>query len=111
MPRVVLVLRESVEMLTLDRHTREVIAASIREAVAEVYELYNEEWLTGRQLCEQVGFFTPDWLKRYGQLLPRERVGVLDDDGEHRTGWCYPKKKILRMIQDGRLRSLRLEKR
>lgn len=44
-------------MVALDRHTREVIAASIRAAVAEVHELYNKEWLTGRQLCEQVGFF------------------------------------------------------
>ena len=34
-------------------------------------------------------------------------VRVTDAQGiEHRTGWCYPKMKLLRMVHDGDLRGL-----
>lgn len=93
----------------LDRLTREAIAASVMKATREAAEMYDEVWLTGKQLGEQVGFFTREWLKRYGMTLPREAVKVKDRNGViHRTGWCYPKKKILRMIADGEMRGLEM---
>lgn len=95
----------------LDKLTREAIAASVMKATREANELYDEVWLTGKQLSEQVGFFKKEWLKRYGDALGRigcrKEVRVKDRNGViHRTGWCYPKKKILRMIADGEMDEL-----
>lgn len=93
--------------MTLDKQTREAIAASVRKAAMDANEIYDEVWVTGKQLSEQVGFFTKEWLKRYGMTLPREAVKVRDENGVvHRTGWCYPKKRILRMIAEGQMRQL-----
>lgn len=95
--------------MTLDKQTREAIAASVRKAVMDANEVYDEVWLTGKQLSEQVGFFKKEWLKRYGMTLPREAVKVRDENGVvHRTGWCYPKKRILRMIAEGEFRTLKV---
>ena len=95
--------------MILDKQTRMAVAAAVRTATMEANEVYNEEWLTGKQLCEQVGFFTKEWLKRYGMTLPREVVKVRDENGVvHRTGWGYPKKRILRMIAEGEFRDLRV---
>lgn len=96
-------------MQQIDKVTRDAIAASVKKAMIEAQEVYDEVWLTGKQLSEQVGFFTKEWLKRYGMTLPREAVKVKDRNGViHRTGWCYPKKKILRMIADGEMRGLKV---
>ena len=95
--------------MTLDKQTREAIAASVRKAVMDANEVYDEVWLTGKQLSEQVGFFTKEWLKRYGMTLPREALKVRDENGVvHRTGWCYPKRRILRMIAEGEFRTLKV---
>ena len=92
----------------LDRLTREAIQATVWKSVMEVNEVYDEVWLTGAQLTEQVGFFKKEWLKRYGDALAvlgcRQDVKVKDRNGViHRTGYCYPKKKILRMIASGEM--------
>lgn len=93
--------------MTLDKQTREAIIDGVRKAQVEMNEIYSEEWLTGDQLCKQIGFFTKEWLHNYGITLPRECVRVSDENGVcHKTRWCYPKKKILRMIHDGELRGL-----
>lgn len=95
--------------MTLDKETRKAMTAAIMRATMEAQEVYSEQWLTGEQLCAEVGFFTKEWLKRYGQTLPRERVRVILPDGkEHQTAWCYPKKKILRMVAEGELRAVRV---
>lgn len=93
--------------MALDKATREAIAASVRKATIEMQEVYQEQWVSGKQLCEEVGLFTEKWLKTYGDRLPRECLRVRTQDGvEHKTGWAYPKKKILRMIHDGELRMM-----
>ena len=93
--------------MTLDKQTRMAVASAVKKAAIEANEIYSERWLTADQLCETIGFFTKDWLKRYGSKLPRECVRVKDDNGvEHRTCWCYPLKRILRMVADGELRIL-----
>lgn len=95
--------------MNLDKQTRDAMIAVVRQATVEMHEVYQEQWLTGEQLSELVPFFTKDWLKRYGYLLPRECARVTDAHGiEHKSGWCYPKKKILRMVNEGKMRSLKM---
>ena len=38
--------------MTLDKATREAIAQAVRKAMIEMQEVYQEQWLTGEQLCE-----------------------------------------------------------
>ena len=35
----------------------------VRRAIEEEREMYDEVWLTEKQLLEQFGMFTHDWLK------------------------------------------------
>jgi hypothetical protein len=93
--------------MTLDKETRMAIQAAIKKAVMEANEIYNEEYLTPKQLCDQVPLFTKEWLRHNWRMLPSERVGWKDSDGvDHECTRCYPKKKILRMISDGAFRDL-----
>ena len=48
----------------------------VRRAVEEEREMYDEVWLTEKQLLEQFGMFTHDWLKKYGQCLQPARAIV-----------------------------------
>ena len=80
----------------------------VRRAVEEEREMYDEVWLTEKQLLEQFGMFTHDWLKKYGQCLQPARAIVVDEQGvERRSGWAYPKHKIQRMIATGEIMKLR----
>ena len=80
----------------------------VRRAVEEEREMYNEVWLTEKELIAQFGMFTKSWLKTYGHSLPRKRAIVCDERGErHSTSWCYPRNKIQRMIQSGEIEQLR----
>lgn len=85
------------------------VKAVVRRAVEEEREMYDEVWLTEKQLLEQFGMFTHDWLKKYGQCLQPARAIVVDEQGvEHPTqGWAYPKHKIQRMIASGEIMKLR----
>ena len=80
----------------------------VRRAVEEEREMYDEVWLTEKQLLEQFGMFTHDWLKKYGHCLQPARAIVVDEQGvERRSGWAYPKHKIQRMIASGEIMKLR----
>ena len=80
----------------------------VRRAIEEEREMYDEVWLTEKQLLEQFGMFTHDWLKKYGHCLQPARAIVVDEHGvEHRSGWAYPKHKIQRMIASGEIMKLR----
>ena len=98
-------------MNQLDKTTRDLIAASVERAVQKAMEDSNEVWLTAKQLCEQVGFFTVEWLKHYGRLLPREHSDIVNKYGDivHTSHWYYPKHKIQRMIQNGELRCITIK--
>lgn len=76
----------------MDRKLRyEIAQVFAGESVRYHYEVMNEVWLTGAKLTEQIQFFSPSWPKRYGYLLTRERMVMVDEDGvEHKFGWCYP---------------------
>ena len=80
----------------------------VRRAVEEEREMYDEVWLTEKELIAQFGMFTHDWLKKYGHCLQPARAIVVDEHGvERRSGWAYPKHKIQRMIASGEIMKLR----
>ena len=81
----------------------------VRRAVEEEREMYDEVWLTEKQLLEQFGMFTHDWLKKYGQCLQPARAIVVDEKGIERPtqGWVYPRHRIQRMIASGEITKLR----
>lgn len=84
------------------------VKAAVRRAVEEEREMYDEVWLTEKELIAQFGMFTHDWLKRYGHCLQPARAIVVDEHGvERRSGWAYPKHKIQRMIASGEIMKLR----
>ena len=84
------------------------LKAVVRRTMEEQMEMYSEVWLTEKQLLEQFGMFTHDWLKKYGHCLQPARAIVVDEQGvEHRSGWAYPKHKIQRMIASGEIMKLR----
>ena len=83
------------------------ILAIVRQAQIEAAEMYNEKYVTGAELCEQIAMFSPNWLENFGWKLPRERIEVTCDDGTRRvTRWGYPLHLIQRMIHEGRMRDL-----
>ena len=81
----------------------------VRRAIEEEREMYDEVWLTEKELIAQFGMFTHDWLKRYGHCLQPARAIVVDEQGvEHPTQrLAYPKHKIQRMIASGEIMKLR----
>ena len=84
------------------------LKAVVRRAIEEEREMYDEVWLTEKELIAQFGMFTHDWLKKYGQCLQPARAIVVDEQGvERRSGWAYPKHKIQRMIASGEIMKLR----
>ena len=85
------------------------LKAVLRRAIEEEHEMYDEVWLTEKELIAQFGMFTHDWLKRYGHCLQPVRAIVVDEQGvEHPTQrLAYPKHKIQRMIASGEIMKLR----
>ena len=83
--------------MKLDKETREAITAAVRAAQIEAVEMYDEKYVTGKELCQQIAMFSPNWLENFGWKLPRERIEVVDDSGERRvTRWGYPLHRIKR---------------
>ena len=93
----------------MDRMLRAEIVASVRQTVAEVLEGADEVWLSPDEFCKTFGMFSPEWLRKHGELLPREKVGIVMEDGtvKESRSWAYPKHKINRLIREGRLREIR----
>lgn len=88
--------------MTLDKATREAIAAVIEKKMTEKMEMYDEQWVSGKELCERISMFTPQWLKVYGSSLPRERMTFSVDGKTKHSHWCYPLHRIQRWIQEER---------
>ena len=84
------------------------LKAVVRRAIEEEREMYDEVWLTEKELIAQFAMFTHDWIKKYGQCLQPARAIVVDEQGvERRSGWAYPKHRIQRMIASGEIMKLR----
>jgi hypothetical protein len=78
---------------------------AVRDTLAKI----EERWLTADELCKQFGMISKEWLKEYGDTLPRERIIVEKLDGaKTRTRWGYPMHEINRMILDGRVKHLKV---
>ena len=91
----------------MDRMLRAEIIATVKQTMREVLEGADEVWLTPKQLLEQFGMLNQEWLNRNGELLPREYASVIwPGDKEVCTRYAYPKHKINRMIQEGKLKGL-----
>ena len=93
----------------MDRMLRAEIVATVRQTMTDVLEGADEVWLTQEEVCKQFGMFTIEWLRRHGSMLPRERVTIVLSDGNTITSkaWAYPKHRLNRMIQEGKLKCLR----
>lgn len=96
--------------MTLDKETRLAIAQVVEKTVQENMSSYCEVWLSEDELLKQFGMLSPNWVKRYGMLLPRTRfeVTIINKDGRKtkRTRWAYARNKIQKWIADGTIRTL-----
>lgn len=91
----------------MDRILRAEIIATVRQTMTEMMEGADEVWLKPKQLLEQFGMLSQEWLDTNGHLLPREYASVIWPDGiERSTRWAYPKHKINRMIVEGKLKGI-----
>lgn len=91
----------------MDRQLRQDIVKEFRRCM----EGLNERYVTAETLSRHVESLTPDWLKRNGSCFNRTKVIWTDDKGvEHTKGpWLYPLNQIMEMVQDGRIKELRVE--
>ncbi len=91
----------------MDRMFEAKLLALIDRKMTERLEGADEVWLKPKQLLEQFGMFSQEWLDENGHLLPREYASVIWPDGTEKcTRWAYPKHKINRMIQEGKLKAM-----
>jgi len=96
----------------MDKILRAEIVAEVKRSMAELNEVYQEEWLTKEQLCEQFPMFTLSWIKTFGEKssIPRERISVQSEDGSGvRSRFMYPKHKINRLIAEGYFRNIAID--
>lgn len=91
----------------MDTQLRKDIASAVESAVRDTISKMEERWLTGKQVCEHFAI-APEWLKEYGDTLPREPFIVETLDGKkHVSTYKYPMHKINQMIADGMMRKLK----
>ena len=97
--------------MELDRQMRREIAEQVAMAVRDTLSKIEERWLTADELCQHFGMFNKEWLKEYGDTLPRQRFVVETMDGQkHKTRWGYPLHEINAGIADGRFQKLKAMK-
>ena len=89
--------------MKLDRETQLMITQVVNDAVKRALEGAEERWLTRKQLLEQFGMLSEDWVKKHGKHLCPASAIVIEDGVEHVTREAYPLHKINRMIQENRL--------
>ena len=90
----------------MDRMLRAEIIATVRETMREVMEGAEEVYVTPEQLSERISFLPLEWIRRNGELLPRECAIVMVDGKPKKTNDGYPLHKIQRMIKEGKLKNL-----
>lgn len=89
-------------MVALSRDIREALMNVIEKSMTTVFAKMNEQWVTADELCQQFQMFTPDWLAKYGDVLPRKQAKLTHLDGTTRkTRWAYPRYQIAKNIADG----------
>lgn len=88
--------------MTFDKATRQAICEAVSREIAKQMEDYTERWLTAEEVCKTFGMISPDWLKRYGHKLPRERMEVTDSKTGKMTAsrWGYPLHRLQRFFAE-----------
>ena len=85
------------------------VSKTIQSEMAKItaaLELDREEWVTSKVLSERMPMLSADFIKKYGKVLPRERI-VYEEDGETKTTrFMYPLNKIGRLVASGQLRKI-----
>ena len=99
-------------MFNLPRELTNAILGCIRFTLQKCLREWKDEndevWLSKEDFLKQFGMFSDEWLKRYGEAIPRTQAIVTEADGEsHATRWAYARNKIQRMIADGSIKQLR----
>ena len=90
--------------MVLDKQTRMELAQIMNQAAREAYLIYNEEWISAKELCKQFQMIPKSWLKNHKHLLPQGTIRYLDKDGkEKETNPAFPKHRINQMIMEGKL--------
>ena len=88
----------------IDKQTKLEIAQIINQAARDSYLIYNEVWISGKELCKQFQMIPKSWLKTHKHLLPQSSVVYRDDKGNVKsTNPAYPKHRINQMILEGKL--------
>ena len=99
----------------MDRQLRQeieaVVAVAVKETLAKTLAKMEERYLTADELCKHFGMISKEFLKEYGDTLPRERFVVETLDGQkHKTRWGYPLHEINAGIAEGRFKKLKVMK-
>jgi hypothetical protein len=95
----------------MERQLRKDIASAVESAVRDTMAKMEERWLTADELCKHFGMISKEWLKEYGDTLPRQRFVVETLDGQkHKTRWGYPLHEINAGIAAGRFQKLKVMK-
>lgn len=90
----------------MDRILRAQVIATVRDTMREILEGADEIYLTPKQLSERISFLSVEWIRKNGELLPRECAIVMVDGKPRKTNYGYPLHKIQRMIAEGKLKEL-----
>lgn len=87
-------------IVTLDSATRRALIAFLDEESMNREKAMEKVWLSKKQLLQQFGMFTDDWINTHGHLLPRKRISIVDlETGKKRaTGWAYDRNAIQRLL-------------
>ena len=94
--------------------TQAQLEAKVLATVWKAMTTINERWVTADVLCEHVGTLTPRFLKDHGKMFNRTRLewNEQNEDGSWRhvvsREWLYPLNEIKLMIQDGRIKELKM---
>ena len=97
-------------MSIIDRQLRKDIAAELHFALQDVLTTLEERWLTTEELRKQFAI-SEDWMKKYGEALPRKAFIVKTLDGKkHKSNYKYPLHQINQMIMDGDMEKLEVMK-
>jgi hypothetical protein len=71
-------------------------------------EVYQERWITDKEMSQYISVMTQRWLRDHGDMLPRTPIEWTDKQGaRHATSYLYPLHQIQAMIADGRIKELK----
>lgn len=91
----------------MDKMEKAELKGFIKATIRETLEGAEERWVGDKELIKQFQMLNANWMKRYADRLPRQRVEYTDNNGVRRgTHWAYPVHRINRMIEDGTIKDL-----